>query len=154
MRNNGGATETRALLAGSPAIDRGGAAIGGQTDQRGSPRFVDIAAAPNLPGANNSDIGAFEVQLAPTAASVQVGGRVATETRQGVRNAQVILIDSLGNSQTVMTTTFGYFRFANVQVGETYVVLPRSKRFRFAPQIVTVNEIIENLTLIASPNEN
>ena len=68
----------------------------------------------------------------------------------GVRNAQVILIDSLGNSQTVMTTAFGYFRFANVQVGETYVVLVRSKRFRFAPQIVNVTEDIGNLNFTAS----
>ena len=52
--NNGGPTETVALLAGSPAIDKGNNAFvtAGETDQRGLPRIVNGAV----------DIGAFEYQ--------------------------------------------------------------------------------------------
>ncbi len=50
LGNNGGPTETRALLAGSPAIDAGTAVGALATDQRGLPRFGAV------------DIGAFEVQ--------------------------------------------------------------------------------------------
>lgn len=57
LQNNGGPTETHALLAGSPAIDAGNSTL--MTDQRGFPRPVDFPIA-NAPGGNGSDIGAFE----------------------------------------------------------------------------------------------
>ncbi len=59
LANNGGPTETIALLAGSPAVDRGSNAFvtTGETDQRGLARIID----------GTVDIGAFEVQSpAPT----------------------------------------------------------------------------------------
>ena len=59
---NGGPTETHALLSGSPAIDRATNANAPATDQRGTNRPVD---GDNVAGAV-ADIGAFEVQLAPT----------------------------------------------------------------------------------------
>lgn len=63
LANNGGPTQTRSLLTGSPAIDKGGSSPGGiSTDQRGLPRPVDDPAIANAAGGNGSDIGAFEVQ--------------------------------------------------------------------------------------------
>jgi hypothetical protein len=63
LANNGGPTQTVALLPGSPAIDAGTAffAFGflPSTDQRGDPR-------PDVPG-TNPDIGAFEFQQPPPA---------------------------------------------------------------------------------------
>ncbi|MCL5996768.1 MAG: hypothetical protein M1546_12035 [Chloroflexi bacterium] len=60
LQNNGGGTETHALLAGSPAIDQ--AACEDVTiDQRGYLRPVDIPTAPNVDSA--CDIGAVEEQL-------------------------------------------------------------------------------------------
>ena len=52
LANNGGATQTRALPAGSPAIDAGNNAACPATDQRGAAR--------PFPAAGNCDIGAFE----------------------------------------------------------------------------------------------
>ena len=52
LANNGGATQTRALSAGSPAIDAGSNAACPATDQRGAAR--------PFPAAGNCDIGAFE----------------------------------------------------------------------------------------------
>jgi predicted outer membrane repeat protein len=65
---NGGLTPTMALAATSPAIDKG-AALGLGTDQRGSPRPFDVPSITNsaAPGADGSDIGAFEFQPAPVA---------------------------------------------------------------------------------------
>ena len=63
LDNNGGPTPTMALPSSSPAVDKGIAA-GTTTDQRGLPRPLDFLGVPisSAPGADNSDIGAFELQ--------------------------------------------------------------------------------------------
>lgn len=61
LQDNGGTTQTHALLSGSPAIDKG-ESFGSATDQRGLTRPVDNPSIPNSAGGNGSDIGAFEVQ--------------------------------------------------------------------------------------------
>ncbi|HQZ95644.1 MAG TPA: choice-of-anchor Q domain-containing protein [Pyrinomonadaceae bacterium] len=57
---NGGATQTHALLGASSAIDQG-SSFGSTTDQRGSPRPIDLP-QPNAVGGDGADIGAFESQ--------------------------------------------------------------------------------------------
>src|SRR5262249_3017512 len=59
---NGGSTQTQALSATSPAVDKGNTSL--SSDQRGSGRPADIDTVPNAAGGNGADIGAFE--LAPT----------------------------------------------------------------------------------------
>ncbi|HEY3103374.1 MAG TPA: choice-of-anchor Q domain-containing protein [Pyrinomonadaceae bacterium] len=61
LANNGGPTQTMALLAGSAAVDAGVAA-GSSFDQRGQTRTVDDPAVPNAPTSDSTDIGAFERQ--------------------------------------------------------------------------------------------
>jgi hypothetical protein len=56
LQDNGGPTFTRALLAGSTAIDKGNSS-GSSTDQRGFPRPVGSA---KISGGDGGDIGAFE----------------------------------------------------------------------------------------------
>ncbi len=58
LRNNGGITQTMALIAGSPAIDAGTNPGCTTTDQRGLPRPIDG----NLDGTAICDIGAVEYQ--------------------------------------------------------------------------------------------
>ena len=62
LQNNGGPTQTHALLPTSPAIDKGNS-FGSVIDQRGSPRPVDLddAIYPNAAGGDASDIGAYEM---------------------------------------------------------------------------------------------
>jgi hypothetical protein len=59
LQNNGGPTETHALLLGSPAIDKGNSG-GVPIDQRHFYRPIDIPGIPNATGGDGSDIGAFE----------------------------------------------------------------------------------------------
>jgi hypothetical protein len=61
LQDNGGPTETCALLPGSRAIDAG-VADGLLTDQRGLARTSDDPAAWNAAGSDGTDIGAFEAQ--------------------------------------------------------------------------------------------
>jgi hypothetical protein len=64
LQDNGGPTFTRALLPGSPAIDKGDSG-GLTTDQRGFPRPIDLGSIANANGGDGSDIGAFEMQATP-----------------------------------------------------------------------------------------
>lgn len=138
LGNNGGATQTHQLLAGSPAIDKGSAVAGITADQRGFMRPYDDPAIPNASGGNGSDIGAFEV-LAPTAASVTVSGRVIVQNNRGLRNARVIMTDGRGESRISATTAFGYFSFTDVEAGTTYILTVQSKSYEFEPQVLNIS---------------
>ncbi len=88
--------------------------------------------------------------LAPTAARVTVGGRVTTQNGQGIRNVLMTLTDSNGAIRTTQTTTFGFYRFTEVRVGETYLLTISSKRFIFGNQtrILNVAEELSDLDFI------
>lgn len=76
LADNGGATETMALLTGSPAIDAGPATVptfaGNDFDQRGTP-YVRVYNG-------QSDIGAFESQPDPTPATTTTTALATTTT--------------------------------------------------------------------------
>ncbi|MBA3832267.1 MAG: right-handed parallel beta-helix repeat-containing protein [Chthoniobacterales bacterium] len=104
LQDNGGATKTHALLNGSPAVDKGAAADGVATDQRGLFRPVDAPSLPPADGGDNSDIGAFEKQAAHslnistradvlTGEKILDGGFIITGT-----GAKQVLIRGLGPS--------------------------------------------------------
>ncbi len=154
LQNNGGPTPTRALLSGSPAIDSGvntlATAAGLTTDQRGA-GFLRIRDG-NSDGTPTVDIGAFEVQLGTTAATVSVSGRVTTAQGRGIRNVVVTMTDSSGNTRTATTTSFGYYRFEEVEAGETYVFSARGKRFSFGQnsQVHSIMEDTNNINFVAA----
>jgi Ca2+-binding RTX toxin-like protein len=60
LADNGGPTETRAVLAGSPALDAGRSS---GPDQRGAGRPFDLRPVPLAAGGNDADIGAYERAL-------------------------------------------------------------------------------------------
>ncbi len=80
----------------------------------------------------------------PTQPPVIVDGKVLTSDGRGLRNATVSITDSQGVVRTATTSSFGFFSFDNVAVGQTYTLRVSSRLFRFAPQTVQVNG---NLTL-------
>ena len=88
-------------------------------------------------------------ELAPSAANVTVGGRVTEANGYGISNATVILTAPNGETRSVRTNTFGYFRFHEVESGATYTLQVRHKFYQFAPQILTVTEEITDLNFIA-----
>ena len=81
LQDNGGSTQTIALLSGSPAIDKGtsnGLTGNLTTDQRGTgfPRTFDYPFVANAAGGNGTDIGAFEL-LVPFSVSRKMHGAAA-----------------------------------------------------------------------------
>lgn len=90
--------------------------------------------------------------LLPTAASVSVSGRVLTANGRGIRNVMIIMTDSSGAIRTATTTSFGYYTFAEVPAGETYILTARAKRFNFTQptQVVGVTEETTEINFIAA----
>ncbi|HEX9931059.1 MAG TPA: choice-of-anchor Q domain-containing protein [Pyrinomonadaceae bacterium] len=155
LADNGGATQTHALLFGSPALDKGNS-FSLTTDQRGFARPVNLddATYPNATDGDNSDIGAFEAQTAPlgtTAAAVSISGRVMTASGRGIGNVRLTLTDTNGQIRTAMTTSFGYYRFDNVLVGETYILLAVGKRYTFSQslRVLSINGETDAVNFIA-----
>lgn len=67
LSDNGGPTQTHALLPESPAKDKGRSVAGLDTDQRGFGRVFDDPNVSNAPGGDGTDVGAFEANaLAPS----------------------------------------------------------------------------------------
>lgn len=89
--------------------------------------------------------------VAPTAANVGVSGRVLTSEGRGVSKARVTLTDSGGDIVYSMTNSFGYYRFVNVGVGQTYVIAVRSKQYQFTPRTIQVSEELTDVDFIADP---
>jgi CSLREA domain-containing protein len=103
LKDNGGPTQTHALLSGSPAIDKGDSS-GSSTDQRGFPRPADLPGITNATGGDGSDIGAFEVSATvlanistrlrvETGDNVLIGGIIVTGTQ-----AKKIIVRAIGPS--------------------------------------------------------
>jgi hypothetical protein len=143
------------LLAASVSAQSGGVfAITQSVISAGGPQItggasvLDSTTGQSTGGFNTAG-GAFAVRggfwtpvFAPTAAAVSVGGRVRTAQGAGIRNAVVTLTAPDGASRSTRTGAFGYFRFENVPVGETYVIGVTSRRYEFA-QPTTIRAILD-----------
>lgn len=148
LANNGGPTDTRELLNGSPAID--------QADN-----CVELNNCASNPNGNNPpaamttdqrssgflrranfvvDIGAFEVQLIPSAANVAVAGRVLDADGRTVSRVLVIITDTNGATRSTLTNQFGQYRFEDIPAGETYILSARHKIYSFTPRILQTND--------------
>ena len=87
------------------------------------------------------------------AANASVSGRVLTPDGRGLMNAVVVLTDMNGTARSVRTNPFGYYRFDDVEVAQTYIFNVKSKSYSFAPQAVTVMEDLTGLNFTARWND-
>ncbi len=162
LRNNGGTTPTHSFLSMlSPAIDKGSAGSFPfaelllppiTTDQRGIFRPYDNPNIPNANGGDGSDIGAFEI-AAPSAASVDVSGRILSVNGRGISRARIVLTMPSGETRMAQSNSFGYYRFTDLEVGQTYIFEVHSKQYIFSPQVLNLTDAIENLNFTAISNQ-
>lgn len=89
--------------------------------------------------------------LAPTAASAVVGGRILTASGAGARNVQITITFPTGEIRTAASGTFGYYRFAEIPVGGTYIISVAAKKFAFSQpsQIRQVQDDLQDVDFIA-----
>lgn len=89
--------------------------------------------------------------LAPTAANVNVSGRVSDTNGNGIAKVRVSITNQNGETRSVITGSFGFYRFDEIPVGETYVIIAIHKRYQFNSQVITVSEDIQNADFTAEP---
>lgn len=83
----------------------------------------------------------WELLSAPsTAAAVEVGGRALTANGSGIPQAVIYLTDQNGQTRTAKTNSFGYFKFDEVEVGQTYIFNAFSKSHQFLTRVITVQD--------------
>jgi hypothetical protein len=93
--------------------------------------------------------------FAPTAASAVVGGRILTAYGAGIRNVQITITFPTGETRTTISSTFGYYRFAGIPVGEIYVISVAAKKYTFSQgtQVRTVQDDLQDIDFIADALE-
>jgi hypothetical protein len=151
LKNNGGQTDTRALLNTSPAINAGNNCLlpgnacvtGSDTDQRGF----------GFARKNGSavDIGAYEFLL--VAAPFPIGGRVFKSNGRGLGNALVTLTAEDGTTRTVEADAKGRFSFDNLEKGKSYVIKVENSLVEYEPQTIVVTEARDNVNLVPVATE-
>ncbi|MCU1288534.1 MAG: putative large secreted protein [Acidobacteria bacterium] len=89
--------------------------------------------------------------LTPTAAFVDVGGRVTNAKGRGIMNALIRMTDSTGVVHREYTNSFGFYSFSAVEVGQTVFVDVISKRYNFVEplKVVSLLEESANVDFIA-----
>jgi len=93
--------------------------------------------------------------LVPTAANAVVGGRILTADGAGIRNVQITITCPSGEIRTSVSTTFGYYRFAEIPVGGIYVITVVAKKYTFSQgtQVRTVQDDLQDVDFIADASE-
>lgn len=87
--------------------------------------------------------------LAPTAASVTIGGRVSTLDGRPLNQAVVTMTDDGGAVRYARTNAFGYYRFVEVAAGGNLVVAVKAKNHEFAAQVVNALQDTTDLNFVA-----
>ena len=92
----------------------------------------------------------------PTAASATISGRATNSAGRGLSFVTVLLTGgSLTEPKYAMTNSSGYYNFADVPVGEGYVVTMKSKRYVFRqPSVfIGVNQNLTGVDFIGEPRQ-
>ena len=113
-----------------------------------------IAVQPNagiIVGGSKGDFGAKEFALVrylgvqPTAANALITGRIVSANGSGISNVRVALTNGQGTTVYAITSSFGYYSFYDIPVGQTYIITPNSTRYTFTPSSLVIT-LMDDLT--------
>lgn len=94
----------------------------------------------------------FQVRAnAPSAATVNVGGRVTKSNGRGIFRARVKMTDGSGITRYAVTNSLGYYRFSEVEVGQTLIFDLKYKGYNFTEptQVVSLSEETDSVNFTA-----
>ncbi len=114
--------------------------------------FSNVATAENVSSFSDWTL----AELAPTAAEVSLGGRVLTSNRQGISRTLVTLIKQNGETRSVLTNSFGNYRFHELPVGEIFVISVYHRKYQFNPAsyVVTLKDNATDINFVGETNPN
>lgn len=94
-----------------------------------------------------------QISSSPTAADVSVEGQVLTADGRGIRNARVTFLQGDGTVHSMLTSSFGYYRFQGMTAGQLVVLTISAKRFRFAnpTRVLDMADSLANVDFVANP---
>lgn len=123
-----------------------GSALNNQTN----PVFIRIAALSDSTGSGNRDtVGIDDLSItftSPSAANATIGGRVLDSAGNGIKYASVTLTGGgLSEPIVVETNDFGYYNFADLPAGGSYVVSVQARRYFFSQPSRVIN-LEDNVT--------
>jgi len=79
----------------------------------------------------------------------EIVGRLLNSKGHGLPNARVTITDVSGQFRSVVSNSFGYYRFENLHAGQTYTISVKSRNWAFSSRDVVVTEQFTNADLIA-----
>jgi len=82
--------------------------------------------------------------LVPTAANVNVSGRVTSSPGVGVPDARVTFTDSEGSVLAAKTNTFGFYTIENVPSGRSYLADVKARRYTYESRVINVTDTIHD----------
>ncbi|MFN0278184.1 MAG: LamG-like jellyroll fold domain-containing protein [Pyrinomonadaceae bacterium] len=94
--------------------------------------------------------GEVELVVPSSSDQAEISGRLLTTYGSGVPNTRISLTDSLGQTRSVYTDGFGFYRFGALQIGETYTIHVESRSFAFTPMTISVTGQLASLDMIAN----
>jgi len=93
--------------------------------------------------------GAIELS-ASTSNQAELTGRVMNTMGQGIPTARVTLTDTTtGSKRSTVSNGFGYYRFGNLQLGQTSTINVESRVWTFSPLTVSSTDQLVNVDIIA-----
>lgn len=146
IASGGGFSLEKSVLAGGGGESAGGGfAVAGTAGQNAAGTFTQNGSFFQIGGFWTAE------QFAPTAALVSISGKITTLSGSGIRNVIVTLTDSEGGVRRVITGSFGNYRFTDVEVGRSYILTVKSRKYFFADpvRILTVNDELTNMDFTA-----
>ena len=90
--------------------------------------------------------------FAPTAAGVTISGQIVTARGLGIRNVVVTLTYPSGAIRSVLSSSFGHYRFDEVPAGDTYILSVSAKGYTFTEptRVLHVVDEVMNADFVAN----
>lgn len=109
----------------------------------------------NSPFAAYSGFWTPPVPVGPTAAEVTISGRITAPDGRGINNVRLLLVLPNGTAFSTLSNSFGYYRFENIEAGQTCVLTLFGKRQTFAnsPLVLIVNDNLSDINFVADQQD-
>lgn len=122
-------------------------------DPLDGPRTVNIpyVAIDNAGVSSPPATATLPVTAGVTAGDATIMGRVLGNDGRGAFRSIVYISDAAGNVRSTMTNPFGYYRFAELEVGQVYVISVSNKRFQYEPRAVNLTDDFADLDFVPNP---